>query len=135
MRSQGTGGIPLLHKRPAIYALVGLALVAAALISGVFSLSPGQQATAFPAGKALEFDGTNDHVTFWTASGLGVTTFTIEAWFRQDGAGATTTTSAAGGGGFTPTNPAVPILTKGRGEADSGDTRDMIWFLGLSGGK
>ena len=49
--------MPLLHKRPAIYALVGLTLVAVALIAGVFSLSPRQQAGAADAGTALDFDG------------------------------------------------------------------------------
>ena len=36
---------------------------------------------------ALDFDGTNDHVTFGAAAGLGVQSFTIETWFRRDGAG------------------------------------------------
>jgi len=109
-------------------------LLAAGIVTGVISLSPGQQVRALPAGKALDFDGTNDYVTFGTASGLGVTTFTIEAWITQDGAGATTTTSSAGGGGFTSTNPAVPILTKGRGEGDNSNV-DMNWFLGLQANK
>ena len=38
-------------------------------------------------GAALEFDGSNDYVTFGAAAGLGVTDFTIETWFRRDGPG------------------------------------------------
>jgi len=86
------------------------------------------EASATPsvaAGSALDFDGTNDHVTFGTASGLGVTTFTVEAWFKQEGAGVTTSTGAL--------TTAIPLVTKGRGEADNSNV-DMNWFLGLQGG-
>jgi hypothetical protein len=74
---------------------------------------------------ALDFGGTNGYVTFGQAPALGHGEFTIETWFRRDDAGATANT---GTGGFL----AVPLVTKGVGEAD-GDTRDMNWFLGLSG--
>ena len=33
---------------------------------------------------SLQFDGTNDYVTFGVASGLGVTNFTLETWFYWD---------------------------------------------------
>jgi len=84
-------------------------------------------ALAVPASaqSGLQFDGTNDHVTFGTASQLGATTFTIECWFKRTGVGATAST---GTGGVT----AVPLLAKGRGEAD-GSTLDMNWFLGIRG--
>ena len=79
----------------------------------------------------LQFNGTNQYVTFGPASGLGVTTFTVEAWFRRDGEGSGTST---GTGGVTGTT-AIPILTKGRGESDDppgvGSTRDTNWFLGI----
>jgi hypothetical protein len=75
------------------------------------------------AGTGVKFDGTNDYITFGQAPSLGASTFTLELWFRRDGTGVTTTT---GTGGVT----AVPLLTKGRGEAD-GDTRDMNYFLGI----
>lgn len=71
----------------------------------------------------VEFDGSNDYVTFGQADDLGVSTFTIELWFMRTGTGATTST---GTGGVT----AVPLLTKGRGEAD-GNNRDMNFFLGI----
>jgi len=77
---------------------------------------------------ALQFDGSNDYVTFGPATNspgaLGVTNFTIECWLKRTGAGATAST---GTGGIT----AVPLVTKGRGEAD-GDNRDMNWFLGFT---
>ena len=56
---------------------------------------PPPAASATPsvaAGSALDFDGTNDHVTFGTAAGLGATSFTLETWFRRDGAGVGATT-------------------------------------------
>ncbi len=72
---------------------------------------------------ALDFDGTNDHVTFGPAPSLGLTTFTLEAWIRRDAAGVTTST---GSGGVTGT----PIIAKGRSESD-GSTVDANYFLGI----
>ena len=73
---------------------------------------------------ALDFDGTNDHVTFGPAAGLGVQSFTIETWFRRDGAG---TIASSGTGGVT---NAIPLVTKGRSEAD-GSNVDANYFLGI----
>ena len=56
---------------------------------------------------------------------MGVTTFTIETWFRRDGAGVATATSG-GSGGVT----AIPLVTKGRSE-DDGSNTDMNYFLGI----
>ncbi len=79
-----------------------------------------------PGGEfALDFDGTNDYVTFGQASDLGVSTFTLECWFRRDGAGVTAST---GSGGIL----AVPLVTKGRGESDASNL-DMNYFLGIRG--
>ena len=75
------------------------------------------------AQTGLEFDGSNDYVTFGSSADLGVTTFTIEAWVRRDGPGVAAST---GTGGVV----AIPLVTKGRGEAD-GNNRDMNWFLGI----
>jgi hypothetical protein len=55
-----------------------------------------------------------------------VSTFTIETWFRRDGAGPTATT---GGGGII----AVPLVTKGMPETDLGDNKDLNYFLGIDG--
>lgn len=79
------------------------------------------------AGAALEFNGSNQYVTFGQATGLGSATFTLETWFKRTGTGATTTTSGATGGGL---QSAVPLVTKGRGESD-GSNVDMNYFLGI----
>jgi fibronectin type 3 domain-containing protein len=74
---------------------------------------------------ALSFDGSNDYVTFGSASGLGVTNFTLETWFYWTGGGITMTTSSSQG------LPSVyPLISKGRGEAD-GSNVDMNYFLGI----
>ena len=77
---------------------------------------------------ALSFDGTNDHVTMGPAPALGSATFTIETWFSWTGGGAATST---GTGGLA---SAIPLVTKGRGEAE-GSNVDMNYFLGISGGR
>ncbi len=79
----------------------------------------------------FDFIGTlaaTNYVTLGQAPGLGATTFTLEAWIKREGAGTTTST---GGGGIT---NAIPILAKGRGEADpvGGSTVDTNYFLGLN---
>ena len=84
---------------------------------------------------ALKFNGTDQHVSFGTASQLNTTTFTLEAWIKIEGAGTTTVTSGAGGGGFEGATAAIPILTKGRGENESPDNINMNYFLGLVGNK
>ena len=53
------------------------------------------------------FDGVNDYVTLANPPAIGLSTFTLELWFRRDGAGVTTST---GTGGVT----AVPLVSKGR---------------------
>jgi hypothetical protein len=74
---------------------------------------------------ALYFDGVNDYVTFGAASALGVSNFTAEVWFKRTGTGAATST---GSGGVT---TAIPLVTKGRGEAD-GSNLDCNFFLGIN---
>ena len=77
---------------------------------------------------ALQFDGVDDRVTFGQAPGLGAQTFTLELWFKKTGAGTTTTT---GTGGVT---SAIPLLAKGRGEAENSNV-DMNYFLGIDSAK
>jgi hypothetical protein len=89
-------------------------LAAVAVISG---------GTAVYGQKGISFDGTNDYVTLSAAPGLRVSSFTIETWFKRSGAGISTST---GTGGLT----AIPLVTKGRGEAD-GNTKDCNYFLGI----
>src|SRR5207244_8807444 len=55
---------------------------------------------------------------------LGSSTFTLETWFRRDGAGIAT---FSGTGGVT----AIPLVTKGMAETE-GSNVDMNYFLGIS---
>ena len=90
---------------------------------------PVSGAATAPGNFALQFDdGASEYVTFGPAPGLGVTTFTIEAWIYWTGGGATVTTGTGG------LSSAIPIVSKGRGEAD-GSNLDMNFFFGLSNGK
>lgn len=66
----------------------------------------------------------NQHVTMGAAAALGASSFTLECWFKRSGPGATTST---GSGGVT----AVPLVAKGRGEAD-GSNLDCNYFLGIN---
>ncbi len=75
------------------------------------------------AGSSLHFDGHDDHVTMGEALDLSLEVFTVECWFRWDGAGDTAST---GTGGIS----AYPLVTKGRGESDGGP-QDMNYFLGV----
>ena len=76
------------------------------------------------ANSGLGLGGNNAYVTFGPAPGLGAATFTVEAWFRRDGAGVIASTGSSG------VPAAIPLVTKGRGEAD-GTTQDMNYFLGI----
>jgi len=72
---------------------------------------------------SMNFDGTNTYIPLGNPAALGLNQFTLEAWFNRNSTGTATST---GTGGIN----AVPILTKGRAEAD-GDNRDMNYFLGI----
>ena len=71
----------------------------------------------------FDFNGTTNYVPLGDALGLGVTTFTLEAWIKRE---AVSTTVSTGTGGVV----ATPILTKGCGEAENSNV-DMNFFLGL----
>ncbi len=75
----------------------------------------------------LQFDGTNDYVTFGAAPGLNAANFTVETWFKWTGGGATTTT---GSGGIP---DAIPLVAKGAQQAE-GSNVDMNYFLGIKAG-
>jgi hypothetical protein len=85
--------------------------------------APACATTPAASNTGLDLGTAGAHVTFGPAPDLGLTQFTIELWFRRDGTGVTANT---GTGGFY----AVPLLTKGRGEAE-GSNVDMNWFLGI----
>jgi hypothetical protein len=72
---------------------------------------------------ALFLNGTNGYVTMGAAPALGLSVFTLECWFLRTGSGVTTNTGAGGVTG-------IPLVTKGRGEAD-GSNLDCNYFLGL----
>lgn len=97
----------------------GLIAFAALLVALAATGSPAIAQTG------IQFDGANDYVTFGQAAPAGVSTFTLEIWFYKEGPGVTAST---GTGGVV----AIPLLTKGRGEAD-GNTKDMNFFLGIRG--
>ncbi|RPH57374.1 MAG: hypothetical protein EHM89_14025, partial [Acidobacteria bacterium] len=96
--------------------------------------SPSTEVSATPdffSGAGMQFDGASQYVTFGEAAGqgptgLGVETFTLEAWFKRTGAGKPTTT---GSGGIP---NAIPLVTKGMAEVDNSNNRDMNYFLGIS---
>ncbi len=76
--------------------------------------------------NAIDFPGTTAsaaHVTFGQAPTLGLSQFTIEAWFRRDGPGVAISTGSNG-------TTASPIVAKGRNESD-GSAVDMNYFLGI----
>ena len=75
------------------------------------------------AATGLQFDGTNDYVTFGAAPGLGAQHFTVETWFKRTGAGVAVST---GTNGVT----AVPLVTKGSPQAD-GSNVDENYILGI----
>jgi hypothetical protein len=91
---------------------------------GLTGASAAVGVTRFEAGAgALQLDGVNDHVTFGQAANLGAAAFTLECWMRKLGPGLT---SSSGNGGIT----AVPLVTKGRGEAENSNV-DCNYFFGL----
>ena len=104
--------------RPRIVVPIVLAatVVAALLIGGL-----GAQVN-----YGLRFDGVNDAVTFGAAPALGTATFTVETWFSRQGAGVTTSTGAL--------TTVVPLVAKGRGEADTPPNVNMNYLLGIQGG-
>ena len=102
-----------------IYVLMILSMLLTAV-----GISP---VSAAPKDTALQFDGTNDYVTFGSSAGLtalGAQTFTIETWFKKTGAGISTST---GTGGLA---AAIPLVTKGRGQAENSN-QDMNYFFGI----
>jgi len=72
---------------------------------------------------ALAFDGAVSHVAFDAAASLGLSTFTIEAWFNRRGPGAAISTGTDG-------VVAIPLAARGRDEGEA-DATDLNWFLGL----
>ncbi len=95
-----------------------LALVICAMLASVSS--------AVQAQTGLQFDGSNDYVTFGDSASLKLSQFTLETWFKKTGNGVQTST---GNGGLT---TIVPLVTKGRGEAETPANLNMNYFLGVN---
>lgn len=75
-----------------------------------------------PAGTGgLYFNGVSDQVALGNPAELGLSTFTLETWFRREIPG----TSANTGGVV-----AIPLIAKGRNQADN-SSLDTNWFLGI----
>jgi hypothetical protein len=102
--------------------------VRAVNVAGISAFTEAACAATPPApAYALDFGGsgtnTGTYVTFGQAPGLGLAAFTLECWFRRDGTG---TPADTGSGGLL----AIPLVTKGRDEADGGGA-DLNYFLGI----
>jgi hypothetical protein len=90
----------------------------------VFGCSLSAVGASAPAGSVgLLFDGVNDLVTLGAAPSLGVTNFTLECWFKQQGTGKRANTGTSG-------IYALPLVTKGMAENEAGAT-NMNFFLGI----
>ena len=75
--------------------------------------------------SSVLLDGTNDYVTFGPAPSLGVTSFTLETWFRRDGAGVGVTTGTSG------ITSAIPLITKAAPEGETPNAINANYFLGI----
>jgi len=101
-----------------------------------FSWTTGAPFDVAPCANAtntmLRFDGTNDYVTFGNAAELGLSTFTVETWFKREGTGTVGSTGTGGIATF------VPLVSKGAPQADgagcpTGDGRcDGNYILGIN---
>ena len=111
----------------ATFSAAGAYVLALTANDGQFAISDTASVAVNAANMALQFDGVSKRVTFGPAAGLGASTFTIETWFKREGAGLTVST---GTGGVT----AIPLVTKGMAQAD-GSNVDMNYFLGIDGVK
>ncbi|MBK7513900.1 MAG: fibronectin type III domain-containing protein [Chloracidobacterium sp.] len=79
---------------------------------------------------ALQFDGTNDYVTF--GPNLNATAFTLEAWVKRSAGGATMSTGTNGLDGTSGHPLVYPVLTKGMGQGETPANINMNWFLGIT---
>src|SRR5450756_2195420 len=99
--------------------------VLAALILTASVFGPATPAARAAGVAALQFSGSGQYVTFGPATGLDSPTFTLETWVNWTGGGVAT---ATGGGGIA---SAIPLITKGRGEAETPANLNMNYFLGI----
>jgi hypothetical protein len=74
---------------------------------------------------SIRFNGVHDYVSFGAAPSLNTSAFTLEAWIYREGTGKTTNTGTGGIDG-------VPIIAKGRAEAETPANVNMNYFLGIN---
>ncbi len=79
---------------------------------------------AAAAGTGLDLNGTNQHVTFGAAPGLGASAFTLEIWFKRTGMALEPGRAPAA------SRRPIPLITKGRAEADTPANLNVNYFLG-----
>src|SRR5688500_4085446 len=89
----------------------------------------GVTSSAFAAPNGVRFNGTNQYVTSGTAASPAAPTLTVELWFRREGTAAVTSTGSGANAANGLIN-VVPLLAKGRGQAD-GSNLDANYFLGF----
>ena len=88
--------------------------------AGPLSATPGES-----VGHAIDLNGSSQYVTFGAAPGLTGQSLTLELWFRRTGTGVGTST---GTGGIT---NAIPLISKGRADAETPANLNMNYFLGI----
>jgi hypothetical protein len=77
--------------------------------------------------QSVSLNGSNQYVSLGNHSSLHLTSFTLEAWIRIEGTGATTSSSTSNG-----LTNVVPILTKGRAESDGDPAKEVNYFMGYN---
>jgi hypothetical protein len=93
---------------------------------GAAAISTAATITVTPPAGAdgLYFDGVDDHVSFGDNPALKLATFTLECWFKREAGGVG---AGTGSGGVT----AIPLIAKGRGEADTPANINCNYFMGI----
>ena len=121
-----TFGDPFAAGTPAAFSAAGTYVLRLSADDGDLVGSDDLTVTVHPVetNNAIDFGGTNAYVTFGPAPALGVSTMTIEAWFRARARASRRHRQRRRG----PT----PIVSKGRAEQD-GSNVDMNYFLGIDG--
>ena len=101
---------------------VGTMVATPTWVAGATPLNPATPG----ANASLFFNGLNQYADMGAASSLNTPTWTVETWFKQTNNG-TEATSGTGNLGLT---DVIPLISKGRAEAES-DAADINYFLGL----
>ena len=110
----------------ATFSAPGVYVLRLAAHDGVLSSSDdvGVTVSFVPGNYAVQFGGTDAYISVPDSSKLHLSAFTLETWFRRDGAGVGTNT---GNGGIA---SMVPLIAKGRAESETATT-DINYFFGI----